>query len=425
LILTLLAGVVYLYRASHSKPLFSEQPPTVQSESPLGINQETHSKNDASLSVDRNPVPQQSDKKSNIQESLIRATVTITDGNIVGSGFFIHPQGYFVTNVHVVEKMHDALVFLENGARFSPSMVRFDKGLDIAILKVNSLQPLPYLPIGDATQISRGETVWTVGAPHGLNFTLTKGIVSFVGRNINGIAYLQTDAAINSGNSGGPMIDEQGRIIGINTFIIKDAEGLGFALPVNYLYMSDRGLLQGIVSSESPNSMMRDWLALNPPGSTATAPNNSFSSSSNSNNNEQKLKDLINKSKQLDNDFSSFQNRLVQENNLLTAQKQTLQQKYNNSGNLSITQEAEVGKQLKSTSEKLLHNELSILEHANSYFRDKSSTLKETFDYAGDNQALKSQVQSVLLDLETQMNSNQQKLLSKKQELETLKAQAY
>jgi serine protease Do len=101
------------------------------------------------------------------------------------------------------------------------------------LIKIES-NDYPPLRLGDATKLHAGDTVWTIGAPHGLEFSVTKGIASFVGRNVGGKSFIQADVAINPGNSGGPMINDQGEVIGINNFIIKQTVGLNFAIPVNY-----------------------------------------------------------------------------------------------------------------------------------------------------------------------------------------------
>lgn len=368
---------------------------------------------------------------STIQEALIQATATITDGGTVGSGFFVHPQGYLVTNVHVIEKMRNPVVVTESGRQYPATVVRTDPSLDIALLKTAS-GGFPYLHIGDATQLARGETVWTVGAPHGLSFTLTKGIVSYVGRNVKGVAYLQTDASINPGNSGGPMINEKGQVVGVNTFIVKGAEGLGFALPINYLFMVDRPILQGVVGSDSPNSTMRNWMAFaaNPDVQPASGGSQGDSGQSwvpgggGANPRYTKLTNLLAESKRLDGEFSGHQSKINQTLTQLVSEQKSLDAKYKNTEALSISEETQLGKQIKELNRKILSQQITLLEKSDAYYGAKERTFKEALDYADDS-ALKQQLQSVLIDVRAQLDKSRLDLEGKRAELKTLEGQAY
>jgi hypothetical protein len=284
----------------------------------------------------------------------------------------------------------------------------------------------PFLPIGDATQSQRGETVWTVGAPHGLNFTLTKGILSYVGRNIGGIAYLQTDASINPGNSGGPLINELGEVIGVNTFIIRDAEGLGFALPINYLYMSGRPLLQGIVATATPHDKMRTWLdyarhgTRSPTESAMGAPDSSSSS-----NNSRTLSELSAQSQRLDADFNRLNSEQGAQLQKLNMQKNSMEQRYQqHAGALTISEETQLGKQLQQLNLEIVSRQLNLLEQADLYYRNKQSLINKTIGYAND-APLKSQLEQLLIDLRNLIDNNSATMQAKRQELATLKQQAY
>lgn len=177
-------------------------------------------------------------------QRLLDATVFIQDAGVVGSGFFISNNGHILSNAHVTSKMKHPSVLLRNGTRLEARKIKEDLGLDIALLQISTHTP-QYLPMGDANDLYPGEDVITIGNPSGLSFTVTRGIVSYVGREINGVKYIQTDAAINPGNSGGPMISSRFEVVGINTLTAKVEKGISFALPINYAY-SPGGVAEGL-----------------------------------------------------------------------------------------------------------------------------------------------------------------------------------
>ena len=156
----------------------------------------------------------------------------------LGSGFIISPDGYLVTNNHVVENATDITVNLQGKNNKLSSkkavVVGADAETDLALLKIEADSPLPYLEFGDSNNLEVGEWVIAIGNPFGLDHSVTKGIISAKGRNIQAgpfDSFLQTDASINPGNSGGPLIDMQGKVIGISTAIIASGQGIGFAIP--------------------------------------------------------------------------------------------------------------------------------------------------------------------------------------------------
>ena len=158
----------------------------------------------------------------------------------LGSGFIISQDGYIVTNNHVVENATSITVNLQgkNNKPISTTaeVVGTDAETDLALLKVKQDFDLPYLEFGDSDQIAVGEWVIAIGNPFGLDHSVTKGIISAKGRNIQAgpfDSFLQTDASINPGNSGGPLINMSGKVIGINTAIIASGQGIGFAIPSN------------------------------------------------------------------------------------------------------------------------------------------------------------------------------------------------
>ena len=164
----------------------------------------------------------------------------------LGSGIILTENGYILTNQHVSgNKYSNCFVTLENGKTFNGTVVWADSNIDLAIIKI-SANGLEYINLGDSDKISLAEEVYAIGNPIGIEFqrTVTKGIISGINRTIklneNGNEsymedLIQTDATINEGNSGGPLINKKGELIGINTVKISDAEGIGFAVPINII----------------------------------------------------------------------------------------------------------------------------------------------------------------------------------------------
>ncbi len=156
----------------------------------------------------------------------------------LGSGFMISPDGYIVTNNHVIEGAKKVTVKLMDGREFKAKIVGADKKSDLALLKIDA-KGLPYLKWGDSSKIKVGEWVLAIGNPLGLDYTVTAGIISAKGRQLPLSEYedfIQTDAAINRGNSGGPLVDLRGEVIGVNSAIETHTGGfmgLGFAIPSN------------------------------------------------------------------------------------------------------------------------------------------------------------------------------------------------
>lgn len=174
-------------------------------------------------------------------EETFDSVFVIISGNSLGSGWAVGEDA-IVTNAHVVENSRDITIIAYDGTEFNAELVCMDEELDIAVLVVEkTLKPLPLKKLEN---VSTGEDVWAIGAPESLDYTLTRGVVSAKEREINGQKYIQTDAAINHGNSGGPLMDDQGNVIGMNTLKMSDAEGIGLAIPVNRIceYMQNQGI---------------------------------------------------------------------------------------------------------------------------------------------------------------------------------------
>lgn len=181
------------------------------------------------------------------------------DGQSSGSGFIISPEGYIVTNNHVVENASDLSVVLSDGTQLPAQVISTDIFADLAVLKADGQMPA-VATIGNSDNLKSGETVIAIGSPLGeFRNTVTVGVISATGRLLDsGNGYymedlLQTDAAINQGNSGGPLVNLNGEVIGINTLIVRGgnggsavAEGLGFAIPSNTArFIAERIISQG------------------------------------------------------------------------------------------------------------------------------------------------------------------------------------
>ena len=153
-----------------------------------------------------------------------------------GSGFIIHEDGYILTNAHVIENSDSVQVALSTGGLFKGKLIGMDKVADLALIKIDSPDPLPVIPLGSSKELKPGDWVMAIGSPFGLDLTVTVGIVSAKGRSLGATPYddfIQTDTPINPGNSGGPLINTQGEVVGINTAVMQMGQGLGFSLPVD------------------------------------------------------------------------------------------------------------------------------------------------------------------------------------------------
>jgi len=159
----------------------------------------------------------------------------------VGSGFVIHEHGYLVTNSHVVTRSVDLMVTFADGSEYKAEIVAWDTTHDLAVLKIEPGRLIHPIPLGRSDDLMIGETAIAVGNPLGYQNTVTTGVISAVGRTLefpSGLTYtdlIQTDASINAGNSGGPLLNILGELIGINTAIRGDAQNIGFAIPVDHL----------------------------------------------------------------------------------------------------------------------------------------------------------------------------------------------
>ena len=181
----------------------------------------------------------------------------------LGSGVIVSPDGYILTNNHVVESADEIEVILNDSRRARAKVIGTDPESDLAVLKID-LNRLPAIVMGNSNSLQVGDQVLAIGNPFGVGQTVTSGIVSALGRNQLGINtfenFIQTDAAINPGNSGGALVDTAGNLLGINTAIYSrsgGSMGIGFAIPVS----TARMVLEGIVKD---GQVTRGWIGVEP-----------------------------------------------------------------------------------------------------------------------------------------------------------------
>jgi serine protease DegS len=179
----------------------------------------------------------------------------------LGSGVIVDAAGHIITNEHVIRNSQQIRVQLADGREAGADVVGLDRDTDLAVLKID-LPELPVMQLGRSDRVSVGDVVLAIGNPLGLSQTVTAGIVSATGRADLGVAtfedFIQTDAAINVGNSGGALVNARGELIGINTAVVGrnfDAEGIGVAIPVDMV----RGVMQEILTN---GRVTRGWLGL-------------------------------------------------------------------------------------------------------------------------------------------------------------------
>jgi serine protease Do len=196
----------------------------------------------------------------------------------LGSGFIVHPDGYVVTNHHVVDRARQITVELLDGRKLPADLISSDPEADLAILKIHSDKPLPTLELGDSSDLMIGEPAIAVGNPLGFSHTVSTGIVSALHRDLKNDGgevqlgdLIQTDAAINPGNSGGPLLNAYGQVIGINTAIRGDAQNIGFAIAVNRLRDMIPALMDpGQVNKLAMGLKLKEVCSVEPPATVTS-----------------------------------------------------------------------------------------------------------------------------------------------------------
>lgn len=175
-------------------------------------------------------------------ENAYESVVVIFSGNALGSGYAI-TENCILTNAHVIDNEQSITVMTYSGSCYPASVIGINQDEDIAVLDVSEAS-FPYLIPGDFTALQTGDDIYAIGAPNGMAYTLTKGTVSAKERIIDHKAFIQIDAAINEGNSGGPLLNESGQLIGMNTLKLNHSEGIGFAIPITRIlfYLDSLGM---------------------------------------------------------------------------------------------------------------------------------------------------------------------------------------
>jgi len=201
---------------------------------------------------------------ADIVEDLLPTTVNISttqEFSNNGTGFIIANDGYIATNNHVIENATEINVTLSDGSKYKAKVVGIDKKSDLAVIKINADKILPFAKFGDSSKARIGDWIIIIGNPYGLGGSVSVGIVSARGRSINGDAdrdFIQTDAAINKGNSGGPMFNIKGEVIGINTALFSPSGGnvgIGFASPASIVAPLIKQL-------KEQGEVLRSWIGI-------------------------------------------------------------------------------------------------------------------------------------------------------------------
>ena len=192
-----------------------------------------------------------------------------------GTGIIVSENGYILTNKHVVEGSSDILIVTNDGNSYgNVKIITTDPLSDIAILKISNAKGLKAAELGDSKALNIGQQVIAIGNALGeYDGTVTSGIISGIGRTVNASSddgatketltdMIQTDAAINSGNSGGPLVNAQGQVVGVNTAVASEAQGIGFAIPIS----SVKGILKSIAEGKTPNRayLGANYISVNP-----------------------------------------------------------------------------------------------------------------------------------------------------------------
>ena len=175
-------------------------------------------------------------------EEVYESVFVIYSGNSLGSGFAVG-ENCIVTNAHVIDDPDDIIVETYGGTQHRAAVIGLNEHEDIAVLIVKGAR-FPYLEIADLSTMKTGDDIYAIGAPKGMAYTLTKGGISAKEREVGNQTYIQIDAPINQGNSGGPLMNDAGQVLGMNTLKMTDSEGIGLAIPVTRIckYLKSLGI---------------------------------------------------------------------------------------------------------------------------------------------------------------------------------------
>jgi S1-C subfamily serine protease len=222
------------------------------------------------------PVPAAADPRkdpsaSDIAERALAFTASI-EGRargkaVYGAGVVLDTGGHVLTCWHVAQGLAAPQVHFSDGERLSATVVDHDASLDLALLKLVTPRRVS-APLGSVVGLRAGEDVFALGTPRKMRFSLSRGLLSYVGRNFDGVRYLQTDLPMNGGSSGGPLLDEQGAVIGIASFVLRDTQGLAFALPIDYAL----GRFAGALGRSTDQPAFERWLSSRGPSAEQPRP---------------------------------------------------------------------------------------------------------------------------------------------------------
>jgi serine protease Do len=206
--------------------------------------------------------PERSPKE--LAKKFGEAVIMVSTPSGLGSGFIIHPDGYAITNAHVIqgETRIKCTVYEQGELAFRKriiddvEIIAVNHHIDLALIKMTDEdgKPFPTVYIQDAEDLSAGQSVFAIGSPLGLERTLTRGVISTTQRNFEGLTYIQTNTQINPGNSGGPLFNDRGEVIGVTNMKIPLGEGLGFAIPIRYVRDFIRNRDAFAFDKNNPNS---------------------------------------------------------------------------------------------------------------------------------------------------------------------------
>jgi S1-C subfamily serine protease len=200
------------------------------------------------------PVERQGASTRQVARAALAVTVWIRGEGVYGAGVAISEE-HVLTCFHVVEKMKRVRVSSADGSVSNAQVVAEDRELDLAVLKLATPRQT-HAKVAPVSELEMGDPVFAMGSPRKMGFSLTSGIVSYAGRRYSNVYYVQTDIPTNGGSSGGPVLDEQGRVVGISSFILRDSQGLAFALPIDYAYRR----FQGYFAESLELSSFAAWL---------------------------------------------------------------------------------------------------------------------------------------------------------------------
>lgn len=213
-------------------------------------------------------------------ETAYESVFVIYSGNSLGSGFAVG-ENCIVTNAHVIDNDKHISVSSYDGNEYEAKVLGMSESEDIAVLVIENAT-FPYLSIADISSVKTGDDIYAIGAPKGMAYTLTKGSISAKERLIRKNTYIQIDAAINEGNSGGPLLNDSGQVLGMNTLKMSDSEGIGLAIPIDRICKYLESI--GIELSESGN--VSNVLDFPSQVTNSTVPNEHESNHTDSNNHD-------------------------------------------------------------------------------------------------------------------------------------------